>query len=245
MGLGVVAPGTTAVSLGTSDTVFSLLDAPRVDPAGTAHVFGAPTGDFMSLVCFRNGSLARERVRDRFHMDWVAFSRALRQTPPGNNGGLMLPWFEAEITPTVDTPTVLTEGMEQSDAAGHVRACVEGQVLAMRRHSTWAAPDPVRIHATGGAARNPEILQVMADVFEAPVYRVGVSNAACLGAALRAAHVDLGARGPEGWEEVPQGFVETGSPVASPRQELAGLYRELGARHAALEARALKASRQL
>jgi hypothetical protein len=26
-------------------------------------VFRAPTGDFMNLVCFRNGSLAREWVR--------------------------------------------------------------------------------------------------------------------------------------------------------------------------------------
>ncbi|HSM62245.1 MAG TPA: FGGY family carbohydrate kinase, partial [Longimicrobiales bacterium] len=97
VGLGLLRPGTTAISLGTSDTVFTLMTEPAVDPAGTAHVFGAPTGDFMSLVCFRNGSLARERVRDAFGLDWEAFSTALRSTPPGNDGALMLPWFEPEI----------------------------------------------------------------------------------------------------------------------------------------------------
>ena len=43
------------------------------------------------------------------------------------------------------------------------------------------------IHATGGASANREILQVMADVFDADVYQFEVGNSACLGAALRAA----------------------------------------------------------
>ena len=37
---------------------------PRVDSTGTGHVFGSPTGEFMGLTCFKNGSLARERIRD-------------------------------------------------------------------------------------------------------------------------------------------------------------------------------------
>ena len=40
------------------------------------------------------------------------------------------------------------------------------------------------IHATGGAAANRDILQVMADVFGAVVYQLQVGNSAALGAAL-------------------------------------------------------------
>jgi len=239
IGLGLVRPGTTAISLGTSDTVFSLMREPTPDPAGTGHVFGAPTGDFMSLVCFRNGSLARERVRDGFGLDWEGFSRALRDTPPGNRGALMLPWFEPEITPPITRARPRTQGLDLGDAAASVRACVEGQMLAMKRHSAWAAPAVERIHATGGAARNPEILQVMADVFEAPVLRIDVANAACLGAALRAAHADLAADGIEAdWETVVAGFTD---PVAEvrPRPEASAVYREMAKRHAELERRAL------
>ena len=51
------------------------------------------------------------------------------------------------------------------------------------------------IHATGGAAANREILQVMADVFDADVYQFEVGNSASLGAALRAAEAEAAARG--------------------------------------------------
>ncbi len=66
VGVGLVREGRLAISLGTSDTVFGLMREPRVDRTGTGHVFGAPTGDYMGLTCFKNGSLARERIRDQF-----------------------------------------------------------------------------------------------------------------------------------------------------------------------------------
>ena len=64
IGTGLVREGRVAVSLGTSDVIFGLMEEPRVDSTGTGHVFGAPTGAFMGLTVFKNGSLARERVRD-------------------------------------------------------------------------------------------------------------------------------------------------------------------------------------
>ena len=76
----------------------------RPEPSGIGHVFGAPTGGCMGLTCFANGSLARERVRDAYGLDWAAFDAALRRTPPGNGGALMLPWSEPEITPRSRAP---------------------------------------------------------------------------------------------------------------------------------------------
>ena len=98
VGTGIVDEGRLAISLGTSDTVFAFTREPR---EGASHVFGSPAGGFMNLVCFRNGSLARERIRDEHGLDWDGFSRALEQSPAGNGGALMLPWFEPEITPHV------------------------------------------------------------------------------------------------------------------------------------------------
>src|SRR5207253_1115207 len=82
IGVGLVTPGRIGISLGTSDTLFGLLRAPRIDPAGASHVFGAATGDYMALVCFKNGSLARERVRAAYGLEWHGLSRLLRATPP-------------------------------------------------------------------------------------------------------------------------------------------------------------------
>ena len=35
-----------------------------------SHVFVAPNGAPLALLCFHNGSLARERIRDRYGLDW-------------------------------------------------------------------------------------------------------------------------------------------------------------------------------
>jgi xylulokinase len=241
VGVGVVTPGATAISLGTSDTLFAPLSEPTHDPSGAAHVFASPTGGFMSLVCFRNGSLAREHVRDAYGLDWAAFSEALRRTDPGNGGGLMLPWVEPEITPPVLDPGVRRSGLGEEDVAGNVRAVVEGQMLSMSLHSSWATPRVTRIHATGGAARNTEILQVMADVFDAPVFRSEVSNSACLGAALRAVHADAASEGhAPPWEEVVRGLADPSlEPVARPRPAAVDVYRQMRPKYAAFEERAL------
>jgi xylulokinase len=209
IGTGLVAQGSLAVSLGTSDTVFGPMDEPRLDATGAGHVFGAPTGRFMGLTCFRNGSLARERIRDMFGLTWEAFSDLLAATPPGNHGRLLLPWFEPEITPPVLTPGVHRISMAADDAAANVRGVVEGQQMAMAIHSRWIAPGVDRVHATGGASVNRAILQVMADVFGADVYQFAATNAAALGAALRAVHAHQVESGRvAGWPDVLRGLAE-------------------------------------
>ncbi|NWT11764.1 XYLB kinase, partial [Vireo altiloquus] len=45
-----------------------------------------------------------------------------------------------------------------------------------------------RILATGGASHNKKILQVLSDVFNAPVFTIDTANSACLGSAYRAIH---------------------------------------------------------
>ncbi|NNM28922.1 MAG: carbohydrate kinase, partial [Akkermansiaceae bacterium] len=99
VGMGAATPGKVVISLGTSDTFFAAMPEPRTDPNGYGHVFGNPMGGFMSLICFKNGSLAREAVKDELGVAWSAFEReALAATPPGNGGRLMIPFFAPEIT---------------------------------------------------------------------------------------------------------------------------------------------------
>jgi xylulokinase len=241
IGTGLVREGRMAISLGTSDVIFGLMREPRVDPTGTGHVFGAPTGDFMGLTVFKNGSLARERVRDAFGMSWSGFSRTLESTEPGNGGRIFLPWYEPEITPPVLSPGVHRFGFDERDAAAHVRGVIEAQMMALARHSRWMQVSVDTIYATGGASANVQILQVMADVFGADVYQLEVGNSAALGAALRAWHADrAAANDPIGWDDVLKRLVE---PVASSRlrsrPDAHARYEGLMREHAAREAEAL------
>lgn len=209
IGTGLVREGLASISLGTSDTIFSLMRQPRTDAGGTGSVFGAPTGDFMGLTCFANGSIARERVRDQFGLTWPGFSAALDATPPGNAGRILLPWFDPEITPPVTVPGVRRYNLAVDDVNGHVRGVVEAQMMAMKLHSAWMQVDVERIHATGGASANVEILRVIADVFGAEVCQFEIGNSACLGAALRAYHADAIAGGHQrGWDAIVAPFVE-------------------------------------
>ena len=244
IGTGLVREGRVAISLGTSDVIFGLMRDPRVDPTGTGHVFGAPTGEFMGLTVFKNGSLARERVRDDFGLTWSEFSKTLDATPPGNDGRIFLPWYEPEITPPVKRAGVHRYGLRPEDGPGHVRGVIEAQQMAIARHSQWMEVNVDTIYATGGAAANRQILQVMADVFGADVYQLEVGNSAALGAALRARHgVDHAAGNQVSWEEVIRGLVE---PIAAsrlrPRAAAHQVYRELMRVHADFERRALQES---
>jgi xylulokinase len=241
IGTGLVREGLAAISLGTSDTVFNLMREPVVDTTGTGHVFGAPTGDFMGLTCFANGSIARERVRDRFGLTWSALSAALASTPPGNDGRILLPWFDPEITPPVLAPGERRYGLSEDDGPGNVRGVVEGQMLSMALHSAWTQVRVDAIHATGGASANREILRVMADVFGAEVRQFEVGNSACLGAALRARHAHAVAEGrPLEWDAVVRDVVE---PLIvarlEPDRDRHAMYRDLMRVYAVCEAHAL------
>jgi xylulokinase len=236
IGTGLVKEGQLSISLGTSDTIFGPMRDARVSDDGVGHAFVSPTGDYMGITVFRNGSLARERIRDRFGMDWTGFSSALAATEAGNRGAMMLPWFEPEITPAVPSPRPTQDGLEDATPAQHVRALVEAQMMAMRGHSRWMGVAPTTIYATGGAAANRAILQVMADVFDAHVYRFESTQSAALGAALRAWQADAHLLWPD---VVSDSCKPIGDDAVSPREQNVTTYRSLQRRYTALEQSAL------
>lgn len=196
VGMGASQPGKVVVSLGTSDTFFAAMPEVVADPAGCGHVFGNPVQGSMSLQCFVNGSLAREAVKDRFGYDWDQFTAAFKNTPSGNDGNLMLPFYSPESSPRINlTEPVLSgsasfENWEEADAS--VRGCVEGQFLNMKQRTAWMGLHPEVIYLTGGASKNNAIAQVVANIFQTRVERLVVSGSVALGAAMRAASNSLG-----------------------------------------------------
>ena len=191
VGMGASKPGKVVISLGTSDTLFAAIEGIRTDSAGLGHAFGNPMGGSMSLVCVRNGSLAREAIRRECgHADWPAFSAAVDAAPAAV--AAVLPMEEPEITPRRPAGR-LAFGAAVSKAT-LPRAAVEGQALSLRLHSRWVGTPTTRLLLTGGASENPSVAKIFADVFGAPVLRLAVSDSAALGAALRAAEAACGAK---------------------------------------------------
>lgn len=238
VGLGLVQPGMVAISMGTSYTYFGTMAECHVDPSGEGHVFGSPAGGYMTLNCFKNGGLARARIRDQFGLDWPGYRKAMASVPAGNQGRLMLPWFDTEIVPRVLKPGVHRKGLDVQDAPGNCRALVEAQMLAMRLHAQWMQTKPTRIYATGGASEDQGVLQIMADIFQCPVQRSEVSNGAALGAALIAAHAAEGGR--KNWPDLVRSFTAGAEAPVQPDPDAAAVYDPLLADYKAFEKQALE-----
>jgi len=242
IGLGLVKPGQVAISLGTSDTFFGTMEKCQTDENGEGHVFGSPAGGYMTLICFKNGSLAREKIRELYNIpDWKKFGGLVAQTPPGNNGAILLPWFEAEIVPRVNRPGIHRFDLDANDAAANCRAIFEAQMMSMRLHSEWMKVSPEQIFATGGASNDLALLQVMADVMNCRVLRIEISKSAALGAALMAAHGWFAATGKESkWEKLTADFSRPipGSEIR-PDRKAVKIYDALLEKYAACESDAL------
>ncbi len=209
IGIGLINKGKAGISLGTSDTYFSYLKNLYLDVKGEGHVFGAPTGDYMSLICFKNGSLTREHLKESWGLTWKEFSNILMKTPPGNRGKIMLPYYLPEIVPLVLNPQIKRFGFDQTDKEGNVRGIIEAQFLSMRLHSQWIQERPIEIYVTGGASVNEEIIQVLADVFGVKIYMFEFTNSAALGAALRSIYSYTQFNNQKkSWESIVKRFLE-------------------------------------
>ncbi|XP_075862547.1 xylulose kinase isoform X2 [Microcebus murinus] len=236
--------GDIAVSLGTSDTLFLWLREPT--PALEGHIFCSPVDarHYMALLCFKNGSLMREKIRDESaSRSWSEFSKALRSTEMGNGGNLGFYFDVMEITPEII-------GRHRFNAENHkvsafpkdveVRALIEGQFMAKRIHAEglgYRVMPKTKILATGGASHNRDILQVLADVFGAPVYVIDTANSACVGSAYRAFH------GLAGGTDVPFSEVvklaSNPTLAATPSPGASQVYEALLPQYARLEQRLL------
>lgn len=215
VGTGVVQPNTLWISLGTIDMV------------------ATTTGSLQ----FYNGSLARQWMRLEHRLHWDAFVQLLEQTP-GNDGYVLLPWLEPEITPPVAHAGIRRFGFDRLDAGRNVRGLVEGQMMAMANHAADIISDAIdRIVATGSDATSHALLQVMANVFGADVYRLDTDHAAAIGAALRAYQAERIVAGEAiDWPAVVSGFIEPhpGHRV-SPNPKLVAMYAQLRREYAILE----------
>ena len=155
----------------------------------------------MILLCYKNGSIARETIKEQFgYQEWSAFNEQLENEEenggPGNGGRLAFYYDKAEILPTVkagvyrydETDQEVEEYKDDGSGAMDIRGIIESQFMAMRQHSERFGVTVSKILATGGASQNKGILQVLADVFGCAVYTLQSPDSATKGGALRALH---------------------------------------------------------
>jgi xylulokinase len=216
IGVGAVKTGPVVVSLGTSGTGFSYSSSPAVDPRGEAAAFCDSTGGWLPLVCTLNATGATEWVRKLFSLDRAGVEAALETTEPGAGGLVFLPHLGGERTPNHPAGAGAFAGLRTGHGSGHfVRAVVEGVTYGLGyalRALERSGIIPNEVTLVGGGAGSEAWGQICADIFELPVVRPGVDEAAAMGAALQA-QAAVGHRAVTEWNP---GSSRRWDPVARP-----------------------------
>lgn len=170
--------GEGMVSLGTSDVV--LVSTENYNPHPEFHAFldpalgpGEPPRYFNMLV-YKNGSLAREHVRNEyFSSSWAAFDAAVERLRPRKAGDAISAtafwWLLPDIIPAGAKGVYKYDGRTRvpnfadTDAEAFAILATQMTGYAVRSRAILGGGRLRKVFATGGAAKNQSILAVMAD----------------------------------------------------------------------------------
>ncbi|WP_291039957.1 xylulokinase [Herbiconiux sp.] len=198
LGLGATE-GDVVVSIGTSGTVFAVTGSPSADESGTVAGFADASGAYLPLVATLNAARILDSVAALLGVDHTALGELALEAEPGSRGLVLQPYFEGERTPNLPDATATLFGMTLASTTRPTlaRAAIEGLLCgladgldAVRR----VGVEPRRILLIGGAALNPAVQTIAAQVFDAPVAVPLPGEYVADGAATQAAWALTGTR---------------------------------------------------
>ena len=196
IGSDVLVEGPVAVNLGTSGTAFAYRAGPAVDLLGEAAAFCDSTGGWLPLACTLNCTSATEWVRKLFAMEHADVDAAVDTR--GKSGLAFLPYLSGERTPNRPEGAGVFVGLRPGHGRDAiVQAVVQGVTFglayaldALRR----AGVTPTEVTLIGGGSASDAWAQLCADIFELPVVRPEIVEAAASGAARQAQWAAEGVR---------------------------------------------------
>jgi xylulokinase len=195
VGVGVVAPGAMALSLGTSGVVFAATDRPLFEPHGRVHAFchAVPRRwHMMSVMLSAAGSLRWFRDALAPGIAYGQLDVEAAEAPPGAGGLLFLPYLSGERSPHPDPlARGAFVGLTLSHDRRHMtRAVMEGVAYGLRDGLDLileaGTPAPAQIRASGGGLASPLWRQILADVLRSDIYVPSTTEGAAYGAAVLA-----------------------------------------------------------
>ncbi len=202
LGLGA-GEGDAVVSIGTSGTVFAVTPVPARDESGSVAGFADASGEFLPLVATLNAARVLDAFTRVLGVDHDELGTLALAAEPGAGGAVLVPYFEGERTPNLPDATATLSGLTLASTTREnlARASVEGMLCALadgldavRRQGL----EPKRLLLVGGAAQNPAVQRIAAQVFDVPVEIPEPAEYVALGAAVQAAWALTGSR--PAWE---------------------------------------------
>jgi xylulokinase len=234
IGTGNTRAGVITASFGTSGTIYACAEKPVIDPQGEIAAFCDSTNRWLPLLCTMNVTTATEMVRNAYGWTHEKMAALIARVPAGSGGVVLLPYLEGERTPNVPAGagTFLGINPKTFNSEYLARATMEGVTMGMNyglRRLSDLGVTPTQIRATGGGAKSKAWRSIMADVFNAEVVTLKVSEGAAYGAALQALWCWRREEGEKiSISDVTDDFVEIeNSERVDPNSSNARIYQEL------------------
>jgi xylulokinase len=198
LGLGA-ANGDVVVSIGTSGTVFAVTEQPSEDASGTVAGFADASGLHLPLIATLNAARILDSIAGLLGVDHDELGHLALQAEPGADGLVLQPYFEGERTPNLPGATASLFGLTLGSTTrpNLARAAVEGLLCGLAEGLDAVRAQGVtaeRILLIGGAAQNPAVQAIAAQVFEAPVAVPAPGEYVADGGAVQAAWALTGSR---------------------------------------------------
>ncbi len=188
------ATGDVIISIGTSGTVFAVSTTPARDESGTVAGFADVTGNYLPLVATLNAARILDSTAALLGVSHDELGALALEAEPGAAGLVLQPYFEGERTPNLPNATATLFGMtiDSTTRPNLARAAIEGMLSALADGLAALQANGVvaeRILLVGGAAQNPAVQAIAAQVFEVPVVIPTPGEYVAAGAARQAAWV--------------------------------------------------------
>lgn len=193
LGLGATG-GDGVISIGTSGTVFAVTETPIADASGTVAGFADATGRFLPLVATLNAARVLDAFGGLLGVDHDELGRLALEAAPGPKSPVLVPYFEGERTPNLPDATASLSGLTLAGTTrpAIARAAIEGMLCGLAAGLDAIREQGVELHRLlliGGAARNPAVSAIAAQVFDLPIVVPAPGEYVALGAARQAAAV--------------------------------------------------------
>ena len=198
LGLGA-RQGDVVVSIGTSGTVFAVTETATTDATGTVSGFASASGEYLPLIATLNAARILDATARLLAVDHDELGRLALEAPPGADGLVLVPYFEGERTPNLPDATATLSGMTLATTTRpHLaRAAVEGMLCALADGLEAVLSQGVvaeRLLLVGGAAQNPAVAAIAAQVFAQKIVVPAPGEYVAAGAAVQAAWAATGSR---------------------------------------------------
>jgi len=199
LGVGAVKPGVASVTIGTSGAIRVTSPLPNPETKQRLFSYLLRPNEYIIGGAVNNGGVLRKWFRDTFSYESLEkipdnditalLNEMIDSINPGSQGLIFLPYLTGERAPYWNSNAKgVYFGIQLQHTKAHfARAMMEGMLFAI--YSVGIALEentgPIhKIYASGGFARSHNLVQILADIFNKPVFIKNTVESSAWGAAL-------------------------------------------------------------